>query len=70
MSVEVRVEVRVDVGGGEDAGEERAERAADAVDAEGVERVVVAERGLELGAGEEAESTPASTPMMHARWSA
>ena len=42
---------------GEDAGQERAERAADGVDAEGVERVVVAERVLELGAGEERNDT-------------
>ena len=40
-------------GVGEEAGEERAERAADGVHAEGVERVVVPEHGLELGAGEE-----------------
>ena len=40
-------------GGGEEAGHERAQRAADAVNAEGVERVVVLEHRLQLGAGEE-----------------
>jgi hypothetical protein len=41
--------------GGEHAGQDRAQRAADAVHAEGVERVVVAEGVLELRAGEEAD---------------
>ena len=39
--------------GGEDAGQDGAQRAADGVDAEGVERVVVAEHLLERGAEEE-----------------
>jgi len=37
------------------------ERAADGVDAEGVERIVILEEGLELGAGQERDA-PASTP--------
>ena len=45
--------LRVDVGVAKTPVSERAQRAADAVHAEGVERVVVAERVLELGAGEE-----------------
>src|SRR2546423_3465938 len=44
-----------DRGGGEDAGEERAGRAADAVHAEDVERIVIAAPELEFGAGPEAE---------------
>jgi hypothetical protein len=43
IAVGVLAEDGVDGCGGEDAGEQRAERAACAVDAEGVERVVVAE---------------------------
>jgi len=43
----------VDVGGGQEAGQESAERAAHGVDAEGVERVVVARSmALSDGAGE------------------
>ena len=52
--------------GGEDAGQNRAQRAADAVNAERVERVVVAERRLELGAGEEADE-PAAAPIANGR---
>ena len=40
---------------GEDAGQNGAQRAADAVDAEGIQRIVVAELRLELRAGEEAD---------------
>ena len=55
--LEIQVEVRVDRGGGENAGQEGAERAADGVNAEGVERIVVAELGFELGAGEEGDDS-------------
>ena len=50
---QVGLEVRVDVRGGEEAGHERAHRTADGVNTEGVERVVVLEDRLQLGAGQE-----------------
>ena len=45
-----------DRGGGEHAGQQGAGHAADAVDAEHVERIVVIEAMLEAGAGPEAEA--------------
>ena len=41
--------------GGEDAGQDRPQRAADAVDAEGVQRIVVPEPRLQRRAGQEAD---------------
>ena len=51
--------------GGEDAGQDRAQRAADAVDAEGIERIVVAERRFELVQARK-QTMPAATPMTSA----
>ena len=48
---------------GEDAGEDRAERAADAVNAEGVQRIVVAELVLEASWTVKKQTTPAIRPM-------
>ena len=48
--------------GGEHAGQDGPQRAADAVDAEGVERVVVAELALERRAGEEADHAGRQRP--------
>src|SRR6185503_18808008 len=45
-------EVAVDVGADQDARQEGTQGATDGVDAERVERIVIAELGLELGAGE------------------
>src|SRR5690606_21366820 len=47
----------VDHGRGEDAGQDRADQAADTVDAEDVEAVVVAERLLDVDRGEVAADT-------------
>ena len=63
---QVGVEVGVGVRRREEAGDERAQRAADAVDAEGVERVVVLKSAFSLVQARYG-TTPASTPISDRR---
>ena len=58
-------QIRIGAGVGEEAGEQRAQGAADGVDAEGVERVVVPSTALSFVQARKG-TTPAAIPMMTA----